>query len=56
MIFTERRFSHESGKEIEETRLVRLPINRMTNMHYKFQIEVTHLIDLDNLDNTIWPG
>ena len=55
MIFTERRFSHETGNEIAETKLVRLPINRITNTHYRFQIEVTHLIDLDNLANTHWP-
>lgn len=55
MVFTERRFSHETGKEIEDTRMVRLPINKMANTHYRFQIEVTHLVDLDNLDNTYWP-
>ena len=55
MVFTERRFSHETGREIEDTKLVRLPINKITNTHYRFQIEVTHLVDLDNLDNTWWP-
>ena len=55
MVFTERRFSHETGEDIEETKMVRLPINRVSNTHYRFQIEVTHLIDLDNLKNTHWP-
>lgn len=53
--YTERRFSHEDGKAIEDTKLVRIPINKVTNTHYKFEIEVTHLINLDNLENTIWP-
>jgi len=56
MMFTERRFSHTTGREIEETRMVRLPINKVTNTHYRFQLEVTHLINLDNLNNTIWPS
>ena len=55
MVYTERRFSHETGSEIEDTKLVRLPINKMANTHYRFQIQETHLVDLDNLDNTYWP-
>ena len=56
IIFTERRFSHTSGREIEETRMIRVPVNRLTSTHYKFQLEVTHLVNLDNLNNTIWPS
>ena len=36
--------------------MVRLPINKLTNTHYKFQLEVTHLVNLDNLNNTVWPS
>jgi len=36
--------------------MLRLPINKDSNTHYKFQIEVTRLVDLDNLKNTIWPS
>ena len=56
LVFTERRFSHTSGKEIEETRMIRLPVNKVTNTHYKFSINIAHLVNLDNLDNTIWPS
>lgn len=55
VVYTERRFSHETGKAIEDSKLVRIPINKVTNTHYKFEIEVTHLVNLDNLENTIWP-
>ncbi len=36
--------------------MVRVPINKVTNTHYKFQIEVTHLVNLDNLQNSVWPS
>ena len=34
----------------------RIPINNFMNTHYKYAIEVAHLVDLDNLENTIWPA
>ena len=36
MVYTERRFSHETGREIEDTKMVRLPVNKMANTHYRF--------------------
>ena len=56
VVYTERRFSQETGLEILESKMVRLPINKITNTHYRFQIEVTHLVDLDNLENNYWPS
>ena len=55
VVFTERRFSHETGQEIEETKMARLPINKVSNTHYKFEIQVTHLVNLNNLEHTDWP-
>lgn len=56
VVYTERRFSHQTGKAIEESKMARIPINNFMNTHYKYAIEVSHLVDLDNLENTIWPA
>ena len=47
LVYTERQFSHLTGKAIEMTKMARIPLNPSQNTHYKFEIEVTHLIDLD---------
>ena len=47
VLYTERRFSHESGEAVESSKLARIPINGVSNTHYKFQLEATHLLDLD---------
>jgi len=55
VVYTEHRFSQESGREIEETKMARIPINKDSNTHYKFEIQITHLVDLDNLESSYWP-
>jgi hypothetical protein len=47
LIYTERRFSHETGEAIEESKMHRIPLNSLSNTNYKFQLQVTHLKDLD---------
>ena len=47
VMYTERRFSHESGAAVEQTKMVRLPINGSADTHYRFELEATHLLDLD---------
>ena len=47
LLYTESRFSHESGDAIESTKLLRIPLNGVANTHYTFQLETTHLMDLD---------
>lgn len=47
LVYTERRFSHETGKAIEESKMHRIPLNSISNTNYKFEIQVTHLKDLD---------
>jgi len=55
MVYTERRYSQVTGREIEETKMARIPINKVMNTHYKFEIQVTHLVDLNNLEYSLWP-
>ena len=46
-MYTERRFSHETGEAVESSKLLRIPINGISDTHYTFQLEATHLLDLD---------
>ena len=47
LAYTERRFSHETGDVIEESKFQRIPISSTQDTNYKFQLQVTHLKDLD---------
>ena len=36
LLYTERRFSHETGKAVEQSKMVRIPINAAADTHYVF--------------------
>ena len=47
MFFTERKFSQVTGKVIEQTNMVRIPIDRISDSQNRFALQITHLTDLN---------
>lgn len=47
MFYTEKKFSQVTGKVIEQTNMVRIPIDRISDTQYRYALQLTHLADLN---------